>query len=152
MEIKEQKKQLPLEMSEGFINLLKQWKELEDETIADSGELMEKSGNPVVNMVMEMIRHDSQKHKAMLGLLINGLTSQHIHLNPDELAPLAGSLNKHIEAESKSVEIATKALEQSELFVTRYILTMLLADEAKHHRLLGDLNEVMLKRATIFVT
>ncbi|MDA8089586.1 MAG: hypothetical protein M0Z61_05125 [Nitrospiraceae bacterium] len=146
------KKQKPMEMSEDFLEIIRQWKKLEDETINNSETLMTKSDNPIVRMIMEMIKFDSQKHKVMQQLLIDGLTKEPLHLNPDELAPLAEEIKRHIEAESKSVDLASKALEQSELFVTRYILTLLLADEAKHHRLLGDLNEVMLKRATIFVT
>lgn len=145
-------KRTPIEMSEEFIGLMREWQALEDETIGNSEELMRKSDNPIVNVVMQMIRHDSEKHKAMLQVLIDGLTKQHLHLSPDELAPLADALNRHMEAESKSVEYAQKALEQSELFASRYILTLLLADEAKHHRVLVDLNQIMLKRATIFVT
>ena len=152
MEMKAGEKQKPLEMSEDFINIIRQWQKLEDDTIGNSEGLLAKSGNPIVRMIMEMIKFDSQKHKVMQQLLIDGLTKENLHLNPDELAPLADEIHRHIEAEGKSVELASKALEQSELFVTRYILTLLLADEAKHHRLLGDLNEVMLKRAAIFVT
>ncbi|MDA8088586.1 MAG: hypothetical protein M0Z75_18050 [Nitrospiraceae bacterium] len=152
MEMKTAGKKKPLEMSEEFIDTIRQWQKLEDDTIRNSEDLIVKSENPIVRMIMEMIKFDSQKHKVMQQLLIDGLTKEPLHLNPDELAPLAEEMKKHIEAESKSVQLASKALEQSELFVTRYILTLLLADEAKHHRLLGDLNEVMLKRATIFVT
>jgi hypothetical protein len=145
-------KRVPIEMTEGFIKTLKEWQKLEDVTIDKSDMAMEKSKNPIVQMVMEVIKHDSEKHKAMQQLLIDALTKQQLHLSPEELAPLADALKKHVEAEAKSIEYAQKALEQCELFATRYILTMLLADEAKHHRLLGDLNEMMLKRATIFVT
>ncbi|MDA8087377.1 MAG: hypothetical protein M0Z75_11820 [Nitrospiraceae bacterium] len=150
MEVKTAKR--PLEMSEDFINTIKEWMKLEDETVRNSEELAAKSENPIVRMIMQMIRMDSEKHKLMQQLLIDGLTKKNLSLTPDELAPLSKELQRHIEAEGKSVDLASKALEQSELFVTRYILTLLLADEAKHHRLLGDLNEVMLKRATIFVT
>ncbi len=152
MEMKTAGKQKPMEMSEEFLDTIRQWQKLEDDTIRNSEELIAKSKNPIIRMIMEMIKFDSQKHKVMQQLLIDGLSREPLHLNPDELAPLAEEMNRHIEAESKSVQLASKALEQSELFVTRYILTLLLADEAKHHRLLGDLNEVMLKRATIFVT
>ena len=150
--MKEETKRTPIEMSESFINTIREWQKLEDETVRISRETMTKSDNAIVRMLMEMIRHDSEKHKVMLRLLEEGLTKQQLYLSPDELAPLSDMLHKHIEAESNSVRIAQHALEQSELFITRYVLTMLLADEAKHHRLLGDLNEIMLKRATIFVT
>jgi len=150
--MKKEGKRAPIEMSGEFLNTIREWQKLEDETVRISGETMSKSDNPIVKMLMEMIRHDSEKHKVMLRLLEEGITKEQLHLSPDELSPLADMLHKHIEAESNSVRMAQQALEQSELFITRYVLTMLLADEAKHHRLLGDLNEIMLKRATIFVT
>jgi hypothetical protein len=144
-------KKAPSEASPAFLRAIKEWRELEDETLQISGETIERSRNPIVRIIMEMIRHDSEKHKVLLRLLEEGLTKEELHLSPEELSPLADMIERHIEAETKSVEAARLALEESELFVTRYLLTMLLADEAKHHRLLEDLNEIIIKRASIFV-
>jgi hypothetical protein len=111
---------------------------------------MKKSKNRLVKMTMEMIKHDSQKHKAMQQMLIDSLTKEAFILTPEELGALSDGLNKHLAAEAKSLELADEALNNCELFVTRYILSYLIADEQKHHSLLGKLNE--LKRATVFVT
>jgi len=140
----------PIEESEEFLNLIREWQALEEKTISSAEELMSKTNNPLVKMTMEMIRHDSEKHKVMQQMIIDSLTKEAIHLSPDELAPLSDMLNKHMETEAKSLAIADAALEKSELFVTRYILSYLIADETKHHSLINKLNE--LKRATIFVT
>jgi hypothetical protein len=82
--------------------------------------------------------------------LIDSLTKKPLLLTPDDLASLSDGLNKHLAAEAKTLELADQALQNSELFVTRYILSYLIADEQKHHALLAKLNE--LKRATVFVT
>ncbi|HXX53572.1 MAG TPA: hypothetical protein VEI28_03270, partial [Thermodesulfovibrionales bacterium] len=133
-----------------FISGLKEWLKLEDETIRFANATMKKTKNKLVRMTMEMIKHDSEKHKAMQKMLIDSITKEPLILTPDDLAALSDTLNKHLAAEAKSLELADAALDASELFITRYILSYLIADEQKHHSLLAKLNE--LKRATVFVT
>jgi len=140
----------PIEASGQFLKIIKDWQKLEDATIDFSSKTLKKSKNPLIRMTMEMIKNDSQKHKAMQQLLIDSLTKEAFHINPDELAMLSDGLNKHIAAEARSLELADEALRNSELFITRYVLSYLIADETKHHNLLSKLNE--LKRATVFVT
>jgi hypothetical protein len=130
--------------------VLKEWQKLEDETIKHADASMKKSKNKLVKMTMEMIKNDSQKHRIMQQLLIDSLTKEPFVLTRDDLASISDGLNKHLAAEAKTLELADKALQNSELFITRYILSYLIADEHKHHALLSKLNE--LKRATVFVT
>lgn len=143
-------KKKPADVSKKLIKVLKDWQKLEDESIAHADATMKKTKNRLVKMTMEMIKHDSQKHRAMQQLLIDSLTKESLILAPDDLASLSDCLNKHLAAEAKTLELADQALQNSELFVTRYILSYLIADEQKHHSLLSKLNE--LKRATVFVT
>jgi len=133
-----------------FLNTIKEWQKLEDETIEFSSSMMKKTKNPIIRMTMEMIKNDSQKHKAMQQLLIDSITKEAVHLNPDELAMLSDDLNKHMAAEAESLRLADEALRNSDSFITRYILSYLIADETKHHNMLSRLND--LKRATVFVT
>jgi hypothetical protein len=144
------RKKRAAEESAEFIDSLRQWLKLEDETIRHANATMKKTKNKLVRMTMEMIKHDSEKHKAMQKMLIDSLTKEPLVLTPDDLGALSDTLNKHLAAEAKSLELADEALNNSELFITRYILSYLIADEQKHHSLLAKLNE--LKRATIFVT
>jgi hypothetical protein len=146
------KKQIrkPVESSGQFLKIIKEWQKLEDETIKFSKDMMKKSKNPLIRMTMDMIKHDSEKHKTMQQALIDSITKEAIHLTPDELASISSALNKHMAAEAKSLELADEALDKSELFTTHFILSMLIADETKHHNILGNLNE--LKRRTILVT
>jgi hypothetical protein len=129
---------------------MKDWQKLEDSTIQSADDMMKKNKNPIIKMTMEMIKHDSQKHKAMQQMLIDSLTKESVHLGIDELAELSDTLNEHMAAEAKSLELADEALRKSELFITRYILSMLMADETKHHKMLANLND--LKRSTVLVT
>ena len=143
-------KRKPVELSKEFLGIIKEWQRLEDETIRFSDDLLKKTKNRLIRMTMEMIKSDSQKHKAMQQMLIDSITKEPFILSPDDLNALGSGLNKHITAEAKSLELAEEALEKSELFVTRYVLSYLIADEHKHHNLLSRLED--LKRATVFVT
>jgi len=144
------KKRAPAELSGRFIKTMRDWQKLEDATIKFSSDTLKKTKNPIIKMTMEMIKNDSQKHKVMQQMLIDSLTKEALHLRPEELELISDGLNKHIAAEAKSLELADEALKNSELFITRYILSYLIADETKHHNLLNKLNE--LKRAAVFVT
>jgi rubrerythrin len=140
----------PAESSKEFLKVIKEWQKLEDDTIRFSEEMLKKTRNKLIKLTMEMIKHDSQKHKAMQQMLIDSIEKEPFVLSPDELNALGNGLNKHLAAEARSLELADEALLNSEMFVTRYVLSYLIADEQKHHNLLGKLNE--LKRATVFVT
>jgi len=141
----------PMENSEEFLKLIKEWQELEERTISSADQLMKRGQNALVKTTMEMIKHDSGKHKVMLQMIIDNLTKEAVHLSPDELASISALLNKHMEVEARSIALAKNALEKSELAITRHILSALLEDEQKHHHQLHTLNEG-LKKATIFVT
>ncbi|MFA5355087.1 MAG: hypothetical protein WC291_12730 [Thermodesulfovibrionales bacterium] len=140
----------PSENSEEFLSRIREWQALEDKTISSAQTLLNKSNNALVTMTMDMIVKDSAKHKEMLQMIVDNLEKEAVHLTPDELAPLVDLLTSHMEAEAKSIAFADEALEKSELFITQYILSYILADETKHHSLINKLVE--LKRATIFVT
>lgn len=140
----------PVETSGALVDIMREWQKLEDDTIRFSEELMKKTNNRLIRMTMDMIKHDSQKHKVMQQMLIDSITKEPFILGPDDIATLSSVLNRHLAAEAKSLELADEALRNSELFVTRYILSYLMADEQKHHKLLSNLNE--LKRAAVFVT
>ena len=119
-----------------LVKILKDWQSLEDQTIKLSGELMAKSGNAFIRVTTEMIKKDSEKHKAMLQFVIDHLTKESVRLTPEDLIPLSDVLDKHLRAEAKSLSIANSAITKNKDVFTGYILSYLLADEAKHHEML----------------
>ncbi len=140
-------KKQPAENSKEFLKLIKEWQALEDATIASASAMLKKTKNPIVKMTMELIKKDSEKHKIVQQMIIDSITKEAIHLDPEELNAVSDMLNKHMEAEADSLCLAEKALQESELFTTKYLLSYLIADEAKHHGLMCQLND--LKRAAI---
>lgn len=65
-----------LKEMEELAKILQEWYALEDETIKLSEEQMKKSNNPFVKVIMEMIKRDSEKHKAMQQYAINHLIKE----------------------------------------------------------------------------
>jgi hypothetical protein len=137
----------PTESSEEFLELIRKWQVLEDKTIKSAEAIIGASKNPFITMIMDMIRHDSEKHRVIQQMIIDSITKEAIHISPDELNQLSEGLNRHLEAEAESLCLADAALAKSELFFTRFLLSYLIADEAKHHGLISQLNDV--KRAVI---
>ncbi|MCX7794278.1 MAG: hypothetical protein N2257_07760 [Thermodesulfovibrionales bacterium] len=137
----------PVEKSDDFLDLIKRWQTLEDKTIAIAEDIIKKTDNSFIRTIMELIKYDSEKHKAIQQMIIDNITKEAIHISPDELNTLSDILNTHMEAEAESLRLAEDAYRGSELFITRFLLSYLIADEAKHHGLLIQFDD--LKRASI---
>jgi hypothetical protein len=137
--------------SEELLSIINEWIGLEDKTIASADELISKANNPFVKMRMEMVKHDSGKHKVMLQWIIDNLTKEAVHLTPDEILPLSALLHKHLEVEAKSIVLANNALKESRFPIVRYILSALLDDETRHHAQIIMLNDEI-KKAIFLVT
>lgn len=135
------------EDSKEFIELMEKWQALEDKTITIADKILNKTNNSLLRMTMEMIKLDSEKHKLIQQMIIDNITKEAIHIGPDELNDLSEILNSHMEAETESLCLAEEAFQKSQLFTTRYLLSYLIADEAKHHGLMNQIND--LKRASI---
>jgi hypothetical protein len=136
----------PPESSEEFLNLIQHWQKLEDKAIG-SADSMLKTSNPFFRVIMESLKHDSEKCKLIQQMIIDSIAKGAIKINPDELKEISDMLNNHMEVEAESLRLAHTALAKSELVFTRFLLSYLIADKDKHHDLIERLND--LKGATI---
>src|SRR3972149_6668351 len=84
---------------EELAKIMKDWKNLEDETISLAENLMTKSNNDFVKVIMEMIKRDSEKHKIMQQFAIDHLTKKATEIAPQDLIPLGDVLEKHPQEE-----------------------------------------------------
>jgi uncharacterized alpha/beta hydrolase family protein len=79
------------ERDEKLVQIMKQWQEVEDASIKSTTEILKKSQNPIVHMVMEIIRQDSANHRKVQQLIINHFEKESFKLNPEELAEFQNS-------------------------------------------------------------
>jgi rubrerythrin len=129
------------ETSEELISVLHNWQKIENATIAHTTEVIGKTKNPLIQILMEIIRQDSTMHYRVQQILLDSVEKQAFTLTPDELGDIWEMIEKHAEMEKHTIELAEKCLSRCRLFVQRHLLTYLIEDEKKHDRLLGQLED-----------
>jgi len=137
MSTKEIQKQIVQNMSE--------WKKIENASVVSTGKVIEKTDNPIVSLIMEIIQRDSQMHYRIQELIIASLESMTVSLTPEELGEVWGMIEKHIELEKKTIELANDSLEAlkgRKMVVQEYLLNYLRIDEEKHNMILETLSTI----------
>ena len=130
------------EIQEKIIDNMRRWQKIENASVASTGRVMEKTENPVVRMVMEIIQRDSQMHYRIQEMIADSLESKTVTLTPDELGDVWEMIEKHIELEKMTVELAHEAMEaikNKKMVVQEYLIRYLLEDEEKHNTILEKL-------------
>lgn len=133
------------ELQQEVIDNMRRWMKIENASVASTGNIIEKTNNPIVRIVMEIIQRDSQMHYRVQELIADSLESKTVALSPEELADVWEMIEKHIELEKKTVELAEKslaALKGKRMIVQEYLLNYLLKDEQKHNEILDELEPI----------
>ena len=133
------------EVQEQIVANMKRWQHIENATIASTGNVIEKTENPIVRLVMEIIQRDSQMHYRVQELIADSLTSKTISLTPEELEKVWDLIEKHIKLERQTVDMAEEALaalKGKTMVVQEYLLRYLLEDENKHNHILESLSVI----------
>ena len=136
------------EVQEGIVANMRHWQHIENATIASTGNVIEKTENPIVRIVMEIIQRDSQMHYRVQELIADSLTSKTISLTPEEMENVWGLIEKHIKLERQTVDMAEEALaalKGKKMVVQEYLLRYLLEDENKHNHMLDSME--LIKKA-----
>ncbi len=129
-----------------LVENMRRWQGVETAAIAQTAKIMGDTDNPLIQMVATIIQRDSQTHYAVQKLIVDSL-SHSFTLQVGELEQVWDGIEKHIEIEKRTIELARESLEQLDHQregVFKYLLEYLLADELKHDKLLADL--VLVKR------
>jgi len=126
-----------------IIENMKKWQKIENASVASTGRVIAETDNPIVRLIMEIIQRDSQMHYRVQELIEDSLTTKAIALTPDDVGKVWNSIEKHIEIEKKTIELAKESLEaigkNKGMIVQRYLLEYLLKDEEKHDAVLANL-------------
>ena len=131
------------EKQEQLVEILKAWQHIENRSVAQTAEIIDKSTNPVIRIAMEIIQRDSAMHHRVQQFIIDSLENEAIKITPDDIAQVWGAIEAHIEAERRTGELvmaAQKALAGTRNVVQQFLLSYLGHDEKKHDQLLEDLS------------
>jgi hypothetical protein len=125
-----------------LLEILKEWQKIEDDSVRNTTEIMKKTGNPLIKLVMEIIRQDSAMHRRVQQLIIDHFEKQSISINPDELADFWDLIEEHDRIEKQTIDMAEKAMNETTSQLAKYLLSYLLTDEKKHDKLLDELERI----------
>ncbi len=129
------------EQLEALKKTLRVWQKIEDGSVEHSTVILEKTQNPLIRLVMEIIRQDSVMHKKVQQAILDSLEKEAFSMQPEELAEIWDMIEKHDEAEEEAVRMAEKARRECPLTIQRQLLEYLIDDERKHERLMGHLED-----------
>jgi hypothetical protein len=133
------------EIQEKLVDNMRRWQKIENASVASTGRVIEKTDNPIVRLVMEIIQRDSQMHYRVQDLIADSLEGKTIAINPEELGEVWEMVEQHIKLEKKTMELAEEALDaikDRKMNVQQYLLEYLMIDEDKHNKVLEKLEMV----------
>jgi NTP pyrophosphatase (non-canonical NTP hydrolase) len=133
------------EIQQDLISNMETWQKIENASIASTGRVIEKTENPIVRLVMEIIQRDSQMHYRVQEWIAESLQKT-VSLTPEELGEVWDLIEEHIKIEKKVQKLAGECLEATKkskgMLVQSYLLEYLLEDENKHNVLLERLADI----------
>ena len=133
------------EIQDQIISNMRRWQKIENASVASTGQIIEKTDNPLVRLVMEIIQRDSQFHYRVQEFIADSLESKAVSISPEEVGDVWSLIEKHIELEKKTTELAAealKALKGKKMLVQEYLLHYLLLDEEKHAKVLENMESI----------
>jgi hypothetical protein len=128
-----------------IIDAMKKWQKMEDASLASTGRILEKTTNPIIRMIMEIIQWDSQMHHTVEKWIAESLERTPYSFTPDELQQVWTMIEQHIELEQRMIDAAKAllpSLKGKRMVVQEYLLDYLLKDETKHASLLRRLEGI----------
>ncbi len=125
-----------------MVDLMKQWQKIEDAAIQNTTEIIKETTNPLIHIVMEIIRQDSAMHRRVQQLIINYFEDNSLKIESDEIEDLWEKLSEHDEIEKKTIELAKTALKDTKSSLVKYLVEYLLTDEKKHDKMIQELEKL----------
>ena len=135
-------KQSGSERVETMVKVLRQWQGIERQSMNDTAEIMEQTTNPLIRIIMEIIRHDSLMHHQVQQFLLDSVTNENVTVSREDIAEIWDKIEAHDKTERKTIELAELLRKKAWNPVHKQLLGYLLTDEKKHDGLLEGLNEI----------
>jgi len=134
------------QLQQDIVTAMKQWQKIENASVASTGQIMEKTDNPLIRLVAEIIQRDSLMHYRIQEFIADSLQGKAISLTPDELVKVWSLIESHIKIEKQVLDLAQKMIGstrgQQGMIIQDYLLRYLFQDEQKHNDLLSRLEDI----------
>jgi hypothetical protein len=115
---------------DGLAAVVRTWQAVEAATIERANEAIARTRNPLVELVMEIIRQDCEMHRRVQQVLVDSLERQALALTPEERREVWDLIEMRAEMERYTTELGRRARENCRLFVRTHLLAHLSGNEA----------------------
>ena len=133
------------EIQEQLAARMKHWQKIEDRSVESTGQMIAKTDNPLLRLVMEIIQRDSQMHHRVQQFIVDSLVSRPVNLAPEEMETISEMIDNHLNIEEQMVELVNASLAEvkdKKMVVQEYLLNFLVEDEKKHAHMLKALGAI----------
>ena len=132
-----------------LVGFLKKQVNVENEIVDSVNGALGEIRNPAVKGVLKGISLDSMKHAEMYGAAINLLTNVLPALTQENLDKQRELVKKHIRMEAELIEKINTTIPSIEDKKVKLLLNAILVDEKRHHELLKEVLEILVRGETI---
>jgi len=127
---------------EEMVGVLREWQGVERQAMSDTTQIMQETSNPLIRLIMEIIRHDSVMHHRVQQFLIDTVTRENVTLSREDVADIWAKIEAHDEMEKKTIAMAEQLRKDAWSPIHKQLLDYLLSDERKHDAMLVQLEEI----------
>jgi len=138
-----------LSSKDELVRFLKDQIKVENKIVESLNKSLPEIGNPTVKGVLRGVSLDSVKHAQMYSSAVMLLTTVSQALTQENLDKQKDLVEKHIQMEAELIQKIGKILPSVEDKKVRLLLEAILSDEKRHHELLKNVLEILVKGETI---
>lgn len=132
-----------------LLNFIKKQIKVEKEIVDSLNEALKDMGNQPVKGVLTGISLDSVKHAEMYESALTMLTTVPQALSQEQLDKQKSLVEKHVCIEAELIKKISDMLPEVENNKVKLLLTAVLVDEKRHHELLKQVLEILVRGETI---
>ncbi len=136
-------------MSDKLIKFFERQITLENKIVESVHEAVDKIENEAVSTALKGISLDSTKHAMMYKSVISLMTTSSAALNEEQLDLQKKVIENHIKMEEAVISELKKVVPTVENEKVGLILSAILKDEERHHKLLNTLYEILVKGESV---
>jgi rubrerythrin len=132
-----------------LLDFIKRQIDVENEIVDSLNEALKSIKNPSVRGVLKGISLDSLKHAEMYDAALKLLTTTQQALSQEHLDKQRNLVERHIHIEAELIKKISDTLPTVENEKVKLLLNAILADEKRHHELLKEVLEIIVRGETI---
>jgi rubrerythrin len=138
-----------LNSKDELVSFLREQIKIEHKIVESLNSALREIGNPTVKGVLRGISLDSVKHAEMYAAAVTLLTSVSQALTQEHLDKQRELVKEHIRIEAELIERISEVMPSIENEKVKLLLNAILLDEKRHHKLLKEVLELLVRGETI---